>query len=116
MVRFFSDKAYALPNRDGDPQTVPLALLLSPTNVRLVECANEMALAMDMIEVAIDRHLRGGRQLIYHPIRSNKDHILFNLWLVKECGAKRVIKEFMGGIMLLYTWLCEGVDIHSGAA
>lgn len=125
--QFFADKYYYLPDLDGEPQPVPKRKLYSKTCIDIILGRHDLptfdlVTCYDLIDQAVIRHLKAGGQLMYRsipaaPIKErNRLQVEFHLWLLQECSRCRIPKEFRGGIILLYTWLCEGVpfDIPAG--
>lgn len=123
ILQFFEDKFSCLPDAEGNPQPIPEGTLLSDFNVSLVGSELEvdgspvpvynLIYAYDLIEAAIRRHRRNGRHLMYHQVTNKKELVEYQLWLLHECERRRIPKEFRGGIILLYTWLCEGVPFDA---
>lgn len=108
MEKFFRDKTYYL-QKDGKDQPIPDSVLYTDSNVAVVAKCFDYNWGMEFMDEHVKRHIASGQQLRRHPITKKEDEIGLNMFLIKEFQTHAVIKEFQGGIALLYMWLCEGV-------
>lgn len=112
MRRFFAGRNKPC---KGNKQGVPLkeSDYLTPLFVSIAAEYDDFHDAAKKLNECIENHIGKGRQLAFHPLITNEDHVKFNKWLLlKEMKRCDIPKQFQGGIALLYCCLCEGLIIE----
>lgn len=104
IKRFFADKIQLHPSNR-------LGTFLTSQNVQIVLDGTDFDYSMFLVDQMIGKYLKSGKQLRHTPIHKDSDIIKLNLRLIDECRTHNIRKDFQGGIILLYYWLCEGLTV-----
>lgn len=115
MKRFFDGRPYYKPYPDpknlGQMSTaIPQDVLISPTNVDILLMCIEFNEAMEMVQASVEKvRLAGGRFALSGDMTAEKESALY-MEIVKEFRRLEIPYDYQGGMILLYLWLCEGVE------
>ncbi len=115
MKRFFSNKSYYKSYQDPkNPNKtlndIPQNILISPTNINIILETQDFNTALEIAQEAIAELTKKNIQLAKSgEITDEKETKLF-LNIISEFRSLEIPFHYQGGMMLLYLWLCEGVE------
>lgn len=106
MKRFFLNKSYFNPEKKEIESSIPIGVLICPINIKVV-IDTDFETGMEIAQGGIDDYKRIGKPLV---VSKNLDEKVLFLNFIEECMKLEIPKYFQGGILLLYLWLCEGIN------
>lgn len=115
MKRFFAGKAYYKPYPDPKDASVmlteiPQETLISPTNINIILTSEDYNEAMEFAQEAVAALRSRGVALHFSgPPTEEKETELY-LRVTREFRQLEIPYHYQGGMLLLYLWLCEGVE------
>lgn len=111
MKRFFKGKPYykSLPS---SPIDIPQDILISQTNIGIIINADDLNEAMKLIEDAIQASCDKNKHFAQSGEITKENESKLYLKLISEFRSLEIPFQFQGGMMLLYFWLCEGIEFE----
>jgi hypothetical protein len=115
MKRFFDGKPYYKPYPDPKDDTkmlnvIPPEVLICPTNINIVIDTLEFNDAMEIAGEEIAKLRSTNTPLALAGLLDNKKETAMYMKIVREFRRLEIPYDFQGGMLLLYLWLCEGVE------
>ncbi len=117
MRTFFRDKKHMLVCKAGEtPERAFDRIVMTSQNVQIVVDSYDLNFVGELINNAVEKHLKAckkqglPRKLRHASLEARHSDAELNLRLVRECHQLDIGKEFIGGVLLLYYWLFEGVE------
>lgn len=115
MKRFFAGKPYYKPYPDPKDATktltdIPQETLISPTNIDIVLDTDDLNDAMAFAQDTIAELAQKGVPLVRSGKLTRDSETELFLGLIREFKSLEIPFQYQGGMMLLYLWLCEGVE------
>jgi hypothetical protein len=117
MKRFFDGKPYYQPYPDPkDPArscaVIPQEVLISQTNVSILLQAADLSGAMLVGQEAVSVVRSAGGTLALSGTPTDENESAMYMRVVRDFKALEIPYDFQGGMLLLYLWLCEGVQFR----
>lgn len=109
-LKFFLGKMVKIGNRFL--KVGNLDLVVNEKSLKILSNSTDFNIAMRTANNAVNRLVIDNNIVLegYRIRISNyKETVLLNCWLMHEMSKHSISKEFKGGIILLYLWLCLGV-------
>jgi hypothetical protein len=109
-LKFFLGKMVKIGNRFL--KVGNLDLVVNEKSLKILANSTDFNIAMRTANNAVNRLVIDNSVVLegYRIRVSNyKETVLLNCWLMHEMRKYSISKEFKGGIILLYLWLCLGV-------
>jgi len=115
MKRFFDGKPYYKPYPDPKDESklchnIPPEVLICPTNIDIILETPDFNEAMQIVHEEVARHKASGQRFSYSGFLDDQKEIELYNRLVREFSKLEIPYDFQGGMVLLYLWLCEGVE------
>lgn len=115
MKRFFLGKPYYKSYPDPKDATkiltdIPQDVLISSTNVDIILSTEDLNEAMALVEEVFANLAEKNIPLVRSGRMTKDKETKFLLGLITEFRALEIPTQYQGGMMLLYLWLCEGVE------
>jgi len=115
MKRFFTGRPYYKPYPDPKDVTklsrvIPQEVLISPTNIDIVVDTNDFNAAMEVVHDEVAKHKQSGKTFAFSGFLDDKKESELYLRLTQDFRRLEIPYHFQGGIVLLYLWLCEGIE------
>jgi hypothetical protein len=115
LKRFFSGKTYYKSYRDPKDSTkvlneIPQDVLISPTNIDIIINTNDLNEAMTFAQENIQMLREQRLPLFKSGLMTDESETHLFISLIKEIRSLEIPFQYQGGIILLYLWLCEGIE------
>lgn len=115
LKRFFAGKLYfeSYPHPDNPSKLcndIPAEKLISASTINIVLDSPDFGQIMTIAHDAVEKHRAAGKTLKRSGEPTEEVETAMYLALTREFKALEIPLEFQAGIILLYLWLCEGVD------
>lgn len=115
MKRFFAGKAYYKPYPDPKDGTkllteIPQEILISPTNIDIILTSEDYNESMELAQDAVSSLRSRGVALQFTGPPTPENETELYLRVMREFRQLEIPYNYQGGMLLLYLWLCEGVE------